>query len=254
LATICCNGAVFNSIEAVIFDKDGTLANSEQYLRTLAQRRAQLIDAQIPGVQEPLLLAFGLDSHCLQPTGLMAVGTRLENEIAAAAYIAETGCGWMEALEIARSAFAEADVSLSHKARYTPLLAGAEDLLHRLRAVGIKIGLLSSDTLENVETFVQHYQLSSLIQGYLGVHGPFLTKTSPGLIEHLLTVLEVSPQQTLMIGDALSDVQVARQARLAGCVAMLGGWSTTITLPQADGFILSLQEIQVSSMFSSMFS
>jgi phosphoglycolate phosphatase len=51
---------------------------------------------------------FGIEGDTLDPTGLMAVGSRRENEIAAAAYIAETGRGWIESLAIARSAFEEA--------------------------------------------------------------------------------------------------------------------------------------------------
>ena len=91
MTLIQCGTTRFENIEAVIFDKDGTLANSQIFLRNLAQKRARLIDAQIPGVQEPLLMAFGVESDRLNPAGLMAVGTRLENEIAAAAYVAETG-------------------------------------------------------------------------------------------------------------------------------------------------------------------
>ncbi|MFM7574717.1 MAG: hypothetical protein ACKO4S_16540, partial [Snowella sp.] len=48
---------VFKNIEAVIFDKDGTLEDSQAYLRELGIKRARLIDAQIPGIGEPLLMA-----------------------------------------------------------------------------------------------------------------------------------------------------------------------------------------------------
>jgi len=54
MATIQCGDVTFTAIAAVIFDKDGTLADSQDYLRNLGQKRARLIDAQIPGVQEPL--------------------------------------------------------------------------------------------------------------------------------------------------------------------------------------------------------
>ena len=97
-AGICSAVRVFRNIEAVIFDKDGTLEDSQSYLRELGIKRARLIDAQIPGIGEPLLMAFGMQNNQLDPAGLMAVGSRHENEIAAAAYIAETGRSWFESL------------------------------------------------------------------------------------------------------------------------------------------------------------
>jgi phosphoglycolate phosphatase len=52
----------FSNIQAILFDKNGTLEDSEAYLRTLAQRGARMIDAQIPGIGEPLLMAFGVNA------------------------------------------------------------------------------------------------------------------------------------------------------------------------------------------------
>ena len=89
MVAINCRGVIFQDIQAIIFDKDGTLEDSQEYLRNLGQKRARLIDARIPGIGEPLLMAFGINGHEINSTGLMAVGSRLENEIAAAAYIAE---------------------------------------------------------------------------------------------------------------------------------------------------------------------
>jgi phosphoglycolate phosphatase-like HAD superfamily hydrolase len=109
MISIDCLSHKFTDIQAIIFDKDGTLEDSGDYLRNLAQKRARLIDAQIPGVGEPLLMAFGVTDRGLDPAGLQAVGSRYENEIAAAAYIAETGRGWSAALEIVKGAFEEVD-------------------------------------------------------------------------------------------------------------------------------------------------
>ncbi|MGB5712898.1 MAG: HAD family hydrolase, partial [Waterburya sp.] len=104
---IACQDIIFKDIVAIIFDKDGTLENSREFWREVGTERARLIDAQIPGVGEPLMMAFGILNNTLDPQGLMAVGSRQENEIAAAAYIAETGKSWHEARRIAESAFTE---------------------------------------------------------------------------------------------------------------------------------------------------
>lgn len=244
MATILCGTVAFPQIQAVLFDKDGTLADSHTYLRHLAQKRARLIDAQIPGVQAPLLMAFGLDRDQLNPAGLMAVGTRRENEIAAAAYVAETGRDWLAALEMARSAFAEADQVLPRKADSTPLFEGTLDLLQRLASVGIKIGILSSDSTANVADFVDRYQLESLVQLSMGSDGT-LVKPDPKLFSQACAALELAPTAVLMVGDAAVDLEMATAASAAGCVGVSWGGATAAMLARADAIVRHPSEIQL---------
>jgi phosphoglycolate phosphatase len=244
LATIRCGNQTFDEIWTIVFDKDGTLANSEAFLRNLAQRRSRLIDAQIPGVQEPLLMAFGVDNNKLNPAGLMAVGTRLDNEIAAAAYVAETGRDWVESLEIVRSAFTEADKYLPNKATETPPTEGAVQLLQLLSQSGLKVGILSSDSTHNVQEFVQYHDLSAYIHCQLGSDS-YASKSDPALLEQLFTSLGATPTNTLMIGDSQLDVQLAQSSGMAGCIAVVGGWTRTVKISDADAIVHRLSDIHV---------
>lgn len=233
MATIQCGTTIFQNIQAVLLDKDGTLANAEAYLKSLGQKRSRFIDAQVPGVQEPLLLAFGLEGDQLNPAGLLAVGSRRENEIAAAAYIAETGRDWLESLEIADSAFAEADKYLKQRAEHTPLFDEAVNLLKSLAAANLKVGILSSDTIENVQDFVQTYQLESYIQLQMGVdQAP--TKPDPVLFQQACEFLGTTPEVTLMIGDSQADIKMASNAGAAGCIGFTGGWTAPTHLAISD--------------------
>lgn len=247
MVNISCAGVTFSSIEAVIFDKDGTLAASEKYLRSLALRRARLIDAQLPGVQEPLNLAFGVEAEGLAADGLMAVGSRQENEIAAAAYVAETGRGWIEALELVRAAFMEADQYLRPKAPQTPPMAGAIELLQALCQAHIEIALLSADSTAGVQEFITHYQLEAYVSIGLGVDG-YLSKTEPRLLQSLLSKLNTPADRILVIGDALSDIEVAQQLGAAGCIGVIGGWQRSLQMKQATVLINSLTEIHVQTI------
>ncbi|HHP7243630.1 MAG TPA: HAD family hydrolase [Elainellaceae cyanobacterium] len=244
MVTLRCNTKDFYNIQAVLFDKDGTLADSYEFLRNLGQKRSRLIDAQIPGVQEPLLMAFGIDSSDMNPAGLLAVGTRIENEIAAAAYVAETGRDWIESLNIVRNAFEEADRYMNSKAEQTPLFDGAVDLLTQLSHAGLKLGILSSDTTHNVNEFVNHYRLGPLVQLQMGVdEGP--AKPDPRLVDLACKDLMVSPQTTLLIGDSQADIQLAHAAKMAGCIGVTWGWSRSIDLTQADVLADQCSDIRV---------
>ncbi|HEY9641607.1 MAG TPA: HAD-IA family hydrolase [Coleofasciculaceae cyanobacterium] len=244
MALIRCNATTFQNVEAVLFDKDGTLAQSETFLRHLAQRRSRLIDAQIPGVQEPLLMAFGVESDRINPAGLMAVGTRQENEIAAAAYVAETGRDWVESLRIVSSAFEEADKHTPHKAEQTPPTAGVPELLKTLAAGGLKVGVLSSDSTYQVQAFLQAYQLTSYVQMQLGIDG-HSSKFAPALLQQVVSSLETEPSQILVVGDSQIDIEVSRKLGAVGCIGFTGGWTTAIQLAEADTTIHHFNQMQL---------
>ena len=244
MATIQCGDVQFPAIRAVLFDKDGTLADSQTFLRQLGQKRSRVIDAQMPGVQEPLLMAFGLEGDRINPAGLLAVGTRYENEIAAAAYVAETGRDWDSALSLVRSAFVEADRMVTRKADHTPLFEGARELLQALTAAGILVGIVSADTTENVQDFVARYALEALVSVRLGIdRGP--GKPDPTVFHQACTALDVLPAHVLAIGDSSADIAMAKAAKAAGCVAVTWGWTQAVQLNHADALISRFAEIQI---------
>ncbi len=244
MATIRCGNLEFRDLEAILFDKDGTLANSEVFLRNLGQKRSRLIDAQVPGVQEPLLMSFGIENNHMNPDGLLAVGSRYENEIAAAAYVAETGRPWLDALKIVRTAFQETDTYMGRKAEQTPPFKGVRELLQQLSEANLKVGIVSSDTTANVNDFVECYQLTPFLHLQLGAERG-LEKPDPALMHLACQSLDVSVGTTLLIGDSQADIRLARAADAAGCIAIAWGSMRPQTLGEADGLIQTFAEIEI---------
>jgi phosphoglycolate phosphatase len=246
LVTIKCRGISFSNIQAIIFDKDGTLEDSQEFLRLLGMKRSRLVDAQIPGVGEPLQMAFGIEPGKIDPTGLMAVGSRKENEIVAAGYIAETGRGWIESLAIAQRAFDESDQMLKNSPP-SPLFVGSLEVLKSLSDAGLKLGILSAATTEAVEKFVKTSQLSEYIQLEMGVDSVQLNKPDPRLFLLACERLGVDPAVTLMVGDSAGDIQMGRDAGAAGCIGICWGKAEVSHLEKADVAIASLDEISIEN-------
>lgn len=245
MTTITCANLSFSEIEAIIFDKDGTLEDSQEFLRHLGQKRARMIDAQIPGIGEPLLMAFGIENNRINPMGLMAVGSRRENEIVAAGYIAETGRGWLESLKIARKAFEEADQVLQKDTSY-PLFVGSLEVIEFLAEAGLKLGILSAAPTEDVERFVKTHQLENYIQLRMGVDGN-ISKPDPSLFIHACEKLGVNPEKALMVGDSIGDIEMAKKAGAAGAIGICWGKEKRLQLTGADVTIASLDEILIRS-------
>jgi len=231
----------FPNIKAIFFDKNGTLEDSEVYLRSLGQKAARIIDAQFPGIGEPLLMAYGINGDAIDPGGLMAVGSRKETEIATAAYIAETGRGWFECLTIARQSLDEAEKYLQESP--APMFPGTLELLQSLSAAGIKLGMISAAKTAEVQAFVARYNLNDYLQAQIGVDdGP--GKPDPTLFLQACQVVGVEPSAALMVGDAVGDMQMARNAKAAGCIGIT--WiGKSDHVQGADVVIHQLNEIQV---------
>lgn len=245
MATIRCLDRTFVNIEAIVFDKDGTLADVESYLKSLGQKRSRLVDAQVPGVEEPLLLAFGVEDTYLNPAGLLAVGSRYENKIAAAAYVAETGRNWSEALEVVESAFDEADSYLKRKADHTPLFTNTLETLTALSSAGFKLGLLSADSSDNIQDFLETYQFQGVFEALVGVDGT-ITKPDPSLFIDICAQLGTPPSQTLMVGDSPIDMKMAKAADAAGCVIVSWGWKAQVPTQLADITLENWQQLTVT--------
>jgi phosphoglycolate phosphatase len=242
MLSIECLSLKFTDIQAIIFDKDGTLEDSGDYLRNLAQKRARLIDAQVPGVGEPLLMAFGVTERGLDPAGLQAVGSQYENEIAAAAYIAETGRGWSAALEIVKGAFNEVDrVMESTPAAMFP---GCAASISTFAGAGLKLGILSAATTSQVVKFANYHRLQSHFQVLLGSDLQF-AKPDPRLFQFACQELGVNPAQTLMIGDSTWDMSMAKKGGAAGCIGISWGRFRQ-PIAMSDVTIEDLAQLQIS--------
>lgn len=241
MVTIKCRNVTFSNIQAILFDKNGTLEDSEAYLRSFAQRGARIVDAQFPGIGEPLLMAYGVNGDTLDPAGLISVASRRETEVATAAYIAETGRGWFESLKIARQALADAEKYISETP--SPLFVGSLEVLKYLSEAGLKLGILSAASTAEVRAFVKHHQLSDYIQLSKGVdEGP--SKPDPILFLQACQALGVEPSATLMVGDSVGDMLLARNAKAAGCIGIT--WvDKSENVQGADVVINQLDEIQI---------
>lgn len=247
MVTIRCQNREFTHIKAIIFDKDGTLEDSHAYLRLLAYKRARLLDAQIPGIGETLLMAFGIDGENLNPEGLMAVGSRRENEIAAAAYIAETGRSWFESVAIAQDAFTRSDQMLHNPlegAIASPMFAQTPEVLRYLYQSGLKLGILSASRTQSIQNFIDSHQLADYLEFILGADGD-LTKPDPRFYRAACQRLGVEPQATLMVGDAQGDIAMAQEAGAAGAIAINRYRKNLTSLAKADVIITQLSDLQV---------
>ncbi|MBD2655220.1 HAD family hydrolase [Synechocystis sp. FACHB-383] len=247
LVSITIQNKTFTQIQALIFDKDGTLENSKVYLEKLTVARLALLEQKVPepNFGDRLAGAYGFNrsNEQLDPGGLMAVGSRRDNLIAAASYIAEQGHGWFQSLEIANQCFDQADRQIVANADTCPMFPNVVNCLQQWRNQGVKIAILSAARQKSVERFIADHQLQNLVDVAKG-SDQGLSKPDPAL--YLLTCQElgVKPAHTLMIGDAQGDITMAKGANAQGAIAIHWPGYPKGNLLGADVTIADLEQIQ----------
>lgn len=231
-------GMSLGPVQAVLFDKDGTLSISEPQLLTLAQARVlscleQVEPACRPLLQDLLERAYGMRTDAIHPAGITAVASRDHNLIATATALVQVGLGWPEALALSERVFAEADHS---DARRQPAVAeqptsattaGLRPWLEQLQAAGVVCAVISNDDVAGIEQFLSSHDLEPFFAAiWSAEHRP--RKPDPAAVHGLCAQLGVEARHCALIGDANSDLQMAVAAGIPHQRALgyTAAWST----------------------------
>jgi phosphoglycolate phosphatase len=249
MANIRCGDQVFSHIQAIIFDKDGTLSNSQNYLRLIALKRWAMLELRVANrapisFGNMLLQSWGLRGDRVDPKSMLAVASRRENEIVTAGYVAALGFSWIEAMTIVEECFMAASGSFKNKQELTLVFSEVLPMLQMLRSHKLKLGILSADILPNIQNFVELHGLTSYIDFCQGAQDG-LHKPNPKLLELTCAGLGVAASQVLVIGDSSADIELAKQGGAAGAIGVSWGWGEHFDIPNADVMLRSFDQIQV---------
>jgi putative hydrolase of the HAD superfamily len=123
-------------------------------------------------------------------------------------------------------------------------LPGAEEVLHRLRAAGVRIGLLTNGAAALQREKIEASGLglffdAAVVSGEIGTGKP-----EPEIFHHLLGRLGVEASAALMVGNSLArDIVGGKRAGLATCWLDLEGEDEPVGLTEPDFTIRSLGEL-----------
>jgi phosphoglycolate phosphatase len=242
MALLLLRGTPLAQVDVVLFDKDGTLSCSEPMLYGLAQARLrrcqELLDQRHPELARAshrlrvlLARAYGLNDGAIHPAGATAVGSRLHNLISTATALAQQGLGWPEALAIAEEVFEHTDHLHGQPGEEVRSTEALRPMLERLAAAGLRLAVISNDSEAGIRRFLARQALTHFFDAELWSADHQPTKPSPDAALGLCRRLGTPPERCALIGDANSDLHMARRAGLAAAIGYRAGWSRA---PQLD--------------------
>ena len=197
-------------IKAAIFDMDGTILHSVPDLAIAAN--AVLAQLGYPTRTEAEVLAqMGSGSRRLIDQ-LLPAGTSDERR--------------RQVFELWREVYIANDYS------HTAPFPGVIDMLHALRARGVKTAVLSNKFDEGVRFLTERF-FEGLFDEAHGEAPPLPRKPDPTSLLLMLERFGVSPEEAAYIGDTIVDVEVARNAGVKA-IGVSWGYDSVAPLPQAE--------------------
>lgn len=232
-------------VQAVLFDKDGTISHSESRLLALANTRIRHclrlagenpnLPAKVPSgeLETRLRTTYGLlaGENGLDPAGITAVAARDHNLLSTAVALTQLGHGWPDSLEIAQEAFRLADLDQPCGAEDSKTTDGFPGVLEALGSSGIHCAVISNDDTLGIESFLEHHGLSQQICAiWSAEHEP--RKPDPEAIVHLCRRMGVVPANCVLVGDANSDLRMGHAAGVGVVLGYRGGWQRPVQLEE----------------------
>ncbi len=260
MAELLIRNSSVGCIKAMIFDKDGTLSNSEECLLELAKTRLdffedkfkklKLNNIKIWLLKKFLIYVYGLEKNCLSANASLAIASREENIISTATVFTLFGFSWFQSLSIGKEIFNEVDIYLSNqkgnKQKQRTLISGALDLLTSLKKNGVSIALMTNDTQGGIEEFICSNKLEGIFD-YIWSAENKPSKPNPTAVIELCKKMNFNPSDCALISDADTDLRMSKEAGIPIVIGFNGGWKKPPTLTEKRFLVEKLNELKIHS-------
>lgn len=217
------------SIKAVVFDLDGTLVGFNLDYRSLrAEVRGYLakqgVPASVLSLQENIF-------EMLKKAELFLRNTRKPTTTI------EKLRG--EVLSIAEKY--ELDAAMS-----TGLMSGALETLKTLKRMGLKLGICTTDSEKAATYILQRFRIAEFFDAVVTRDKVKQVKPHPEHLQAVLDSLGVKPEESMLVGDSVMDMQCAQELKVIA-VGLPTGISSKQQLTQqgANYIVTSITDVPV---------
>jgi HAD superfamily hydrolase (TIGR01509 family) len=250
LVTLSVDQKAIRDVGLVIFDKDGTLIELYHYWSQMVALRARLICEALEldkTHEKGLKWALGVDEKLgrLRPEG--PVGLKKREIVIQAAVDYLEGVGLRETRPVCSAAFERADEQSSQEpGRFIRPTPGAAALVEALHSSGCRIAVATVDIRRRAQLALDFLGFGDNIDLVVGADQVTRAKPAPEMLHLILKTLAIKPSQAVMVGDALTDLQMSRDAGLKASIGVLSGFATTEQLRALTPFVArDVSEIKV---------
>ena len=225
------------NINAIIFDKDGTIADFTATFTPATKLVLDELSAGDPEVFEQMAEAVGFDhaSNKIMDSSIIIAGSGVDIAEALSTVLP------IEDIEEFGSGLDEMYGEICQNT--VEALPGAPKALEALHEADILLGVGTNDSEENAVTQMEALDIDHLFEHIFGADSGYGAKPGSGMIDAFVERLGLRPEQVLMVGDSIHDIEAGRAAGVKTCAVETGPASREELLPHADMVLSSITEL-----------
>lgn len=231
-----------NGINLVIFDKDGTLIDLNQYWVKITRLRAEEIAKMFALNEESILTlvsVMGVDIKAGQIKACGPVGKKKREVVMKSAEDYLASLGYDNPHNSCVTAFEDVDIkSISMFDELIHPLPGTERVIKDLHKNGCKIAIATSDRTERAKLAMEHLNLIHFIDLIVGADRITAPKPDPETITYILNKLEGNPKNTVVIGDTEVDMELGIRSGVKACIGVHSGSVPKESLMQKTPYVI----------------
>ena len=184
-------------INAILFDLDGTLRDTKDIIVEAYQHAVEVHNGQRPSLDE---LQPYIHHHTEVHKGLSA---HIDYDLWLETYRSHLSTAWMDA----------------------PFFEHAEAVLQELAMVGYRLAVVTSAEYERTIEYLSYRGIDQYFEVVVAMRDGFRPKPAPDMMLEALRQLDCAPEETIAIGDMITDVQAAHAAGIK-CIGITHGFAS----------------------------
>ena len=234
-------------VDAIAFDKDGTLVEFHHLWGTRTQRWLDRIVELASGnmlMRYQLCSTLGFDGERVMPDSPMAVGTMSQLYTLAAGVLYQMGMGW-HAAEVLVEKSAEIFTTPPSLDELQPT-GDLPALFANMTAAGVQMAVNTSDSRAGTLVTLDLLGISQYVGAIACGDDGLPAKPDPATLLSIVKRLDVAPSRMIFVGDTVSDLTTGKRAGALATVGILGGGGDADAVRNsADVVVQSLDEIKL---------
>lgn len=224
-------------LDAIIFDKDGTLIEIYPMIMGIVKERLKhLVALTSPKIVLPWKRGVGINpkTNKIDPYGPLSCAPEHEEIFICIGVLYRFGYPYHEAKKIAQTAYKRAHKGLNIMEGVS-LIKGVREKLREIKENNIKIFVATSDSTERAGRMLKKLKLLNYADCVIGG----VSKPNADKIKCIMNKYKLKPTRTAMCGDSILDMQLGIAAGIKHNIAVLTGTSAEKELKKYTDLVIN---------------
>ena len=229
---------IFMDVEAIIFDKDGTLMDFDAFWVAVSRKAIEDILREVKREDIPIhliLSALGINDGVADVDGVLCKGTYEQMGQSVYDILREYKCD-IACDEVKRKVVTAYNRN-SVAGEVKPICPNLIDILSKLRNQSRKLAVATTDNKENTHKCLKKLGIEELFDRIYTDDGQTSLKPNPHCVYEFCRNYGIKRDRVLMIGDTMTDVEFAKNAGIAFVGVGKVQKNRNVIAPYADAVI-----------------